>query len=285
MAPPRALSVLLLASVVWLASCSTPPPPRVVSRVAPRVNTALLITSDDGQLTAQQLEAKRGEIVRYLTERSLLLPGDVLLSDAAAADRIIRVSVAAGGGFKVTVFNPGNVGTAYSAPAGDSAAYSAAPPASRYDPFFDFGYSYNPWPEFGYYPYRPRNDLRPHYPPDYLKPVEPRRPPPPPVVVTPVPPPPIRPHRPHDRDHRPGEPVPPRRPDAQGRSHDGVPDTRDRGDRPRPHSPQPPSSPPRPETHVPVPPPPPRPAPTPPPAPERNRDKDDPRNNTSDRER
>jgi len=286
MALVRAISCLLAAAAILFTSCSTPPPPRVVSRVVTRINTALLLASADGQLNAEQLQARRDEAVRYLTERGLLSPEDVLVSNAAAADRIIRVSVAANGGFTVTIFNPGNVGAYYSAPVGDSATYPAASIAPSYDPFFDYGYYYNPWPEFGYYPYRQRDYLRPYYPRDYLRPVDPRRTPPPPVIVTPVPPPPNRSNRPHDRDHdrdhRPGEPVMPRRPDVHDRNHDGVPDKRDHSAPSHPHYP-PPSLPPRPETQSP--PPPARPAPAPTPAPERNRDKDDPRNHTTDRER
>lgn len=221
----RALLVLSVAAVL-LASCSTPPPPRVTTRTVIKINTALLLASEDGSLSAEQLQARRDEVIRYLTERGMLAPEDNLVSNAAAADRIIRVAIAADGGFKVTVFNPGSTG----------AYYSARPTEVRvrpdvdgywptYDPWFDQGYYYSPYPAPGYYRYN-RDYLRPHYPRDYVAPVEPRRPPPPPVIQDPTPQP-----RPHDSDR--DRPHRPRSPD---RDREGLPDRRDRPPAHRPDS-------------------------------------------------
>jgi hypothetical protein len=232
MAPLRALLYPLLAGcLLALAACSTPPPARVTTRTVYKINTALLLTSDDGKLTAEQLQTKRDEVVRYLTERGLLSPDDVLVANAAAADRIIRVSIAESGGFKVTIFNPGSTG----------AYYSAAPALSgnvrvhvgsndywpSYDPWFDQGYYYSPYPSPGYYRYQPRDYLRPHYPRDYHHPVEPRHTPPPPVISDPTPQPHPRLPRHHDNDiPRPN----PRDPDRANR-----PDWRDSHSPTRPH--------------------------------------------------
>ncbi|HLP26209.1 MAG TPA: hypothetical protein VK477_11055 [Acidobacteriota bacterium] len=213
----RALPWLLGVGAVFLASCSTPPPPRVTTRTVYRINTALLLASEDGSLSAEQLQARRDEVVRYLTERGLLAPEDVLVSNAAAADRIIRVAVAGSGEFKVTIFNPGSTGAYYSADPADIRVRAGAEDYwPIYDPWFDQGYYYSPSPAPGYYRYQPRDYLRPHYPRDYLAPVEPRRTPPPPVLRDPTP----QPH-PRDRNHD-------GRPDHGDRNHDGRPDWRDR---------------------------------------------------------
>jgi hypothetical protein len=223
----RPLLLLALAATCWLGGCFAPgEPPRVVAGTSVyRVNTALLLASDDGKLTAEQLQARRDEVVNYLTERGLLTSTDVLVSNAAAADRIIRVSIAESGGFKITVFNPGSAGGYYSAnPALTSPpTIPDSPNWPNYDPWFDRGYYYNSGLNFGYYPYDPPDYLRPANPRDYFRPVEPRRTPPPPVIVAPVPPPPARP-RDHDRDH------------------DNRPDHRDR-DGSRPHYPPPATNP------------------------------------------
>lgn len=310
MALMRAIPLLLAASIVFLASCSTPPPPRVTTRTVYPINTALLLTSEDGKLSAEELQARHDEVVRYLTERGLLSPEDALVSNAATADRIIRVSIAESGGFKVTIFNPGSTGAYYSAAPVDASVTARLDTAwPTYDPWFDQGYYYSSYPAPGYYRYYPRDYLRPHYPRDYLAPVEPRRTPPPPVIKDPTPQP-----RPHDRNR-------PRngRPDHRDRDDDGRPDWRDRnrpgnpGDkhdhggrgpdvqpRPTPPNPRPPLRPPtRVEPQHTAPPraePPPPPADPPPrveparpvtieprPAPERARDED--RKKTVERER
>jgi hypothetical protein len=251
MALLRALPVLLAAALL-LASCSTPPPPRVTTRTVIKINTALLLASEDGSLSAEQLQARRDEVVRYLTERGLLAPEEMLVSNAAAADRIIRVAIAAGGGFKVTIFNPGSTGGYYSSGPDDVRVRVAVDDYwSAYDPMFDQGYSYSPYPAPGYYRYHPRDYLRPHYPRDYLAPVEPRRPPPPPVLHDPTPQPhprhPGRPHEPHPRarDRNPED----GRPDWRDRHPPGRPDHDNHGGRnhdvgPRPPAPQPEPSPP-----------------------------------------
>ncbi|MBI2510821.1 MAG: hypothetical protein HYV96_02480 [Opitutae bacterium] len=218
------LAPVLASCLLALAACSTPPPPRVTTHAVYKINTALLLASEDGKLTTEQLQAKRDEVVRYLTESGLLGPDDILVSNAAAADRIIRVSIAESGGFKVTIFNPGSTG----------AFYSSAPRVSgdvrvsvgsddywpTYDPWFDQGYYYSPYPAPGYYRYQPRDYLRPYYPRDDLPPVEPRRTPPPPVISDPTP------SHPRDRDRNHDG-----RPDDRNRNHDGRTDkpSRDRG--------------------------------------------------------
>lgn len=222
----RALPWLLGIGAVLLTSCSTPPPPRVTTRTVYRVNTALLLASEDGSLSAEQLQTRRDDVVRYLTDRGLLTPEDVLVSNAAAADRIIRVAIASGGEYKVTIFNPGSTGAYYSAgPTEVRVRAGAEDYWPAYDPWFDQGYYYSPYPAPGYYRYN-RDYLRPHYPRDYAAPVEPRRPPPPPVVRDPTP----QPRPPDkDRDHRP-------RPSHPDRDRDGRPDWRERPPANRPDS-------------------------------------------------
>lgn len=215
MASLRPLFAAAIAgALLMLTGCSTPPPPRPVTHTVFRLNTALLIAATDGSLTAEQLQAKRDDIVRYLTERGLLSPDETLVSNAAAADRIVRVTVDAAGNYQVTVFNPGNVGSYYSAPSSSgSTSYRAAPTWPDYDPFFDFGYYFSPWGDFGYNRYYPRDGYRPHYPPGYVAPLDPRQPPP--VVVSPAPPPKPRPAQPGDRRRWPRD---------DDRDHDGLPD-------------------------------------------------------------
>ncbi|WP_415910673.1 hypothetical protein [Oleiharenicola sp. Vm1] len=214
----RALPLALLAGgLLALAGCSTPPPPRVTTRAPIRINTALLLVSEDGKLSTDQLAAKRDEVVRYLTERGLLAPEDVLVPDTAAADRIIRVAISESGGFKVTIFNPGGTGAYYSAPP-DYDRVRGGDYWPVYDPWFDQGYYYSPYPAPGYYRYLPRNEPRPHYPPGYT----------PPPSTPPASPPPAthKPARPHDRDHDARPPTP--RPSNPDRNHDGRPDWHNR---------------------------------------------------------
>lgn len=270
----RALPTLLLAGcLLALAACSTPPPPRVATRTAYKIATALLLASEDGKLTAEQLQAKRDEVVRYLTERGLLMPDDVLVNNAAAADRIIRVSIAASGGFKVTIFNPGGTGATYAAAptiGGDVRVRVGADDYwPTYDPWFDQGYYYSPYPTPGHYRYQPRDYLRPYYPRDRFHPGESRHPPPPPTVSDPTPQPQPRPrlpggfynNHPSDRDEH--------RPDWRDRHPPRRPDTPPRGDDPQP---RPAPTPPPPAIDPPQNSPEPRPAPEPRHAPERARD-------------
>lgn len=235
----RPLPTLLLAALLAaLSGCQAPPPPRVVTHATFKVQTALLLTSEDGRLTADQLAARRDDIVRYLTARGLLSADDILVNNAAAADRLIRVSIAADDTYKVTIFNPGSTGAYYS-PLPTPLPHSSTYQSPYYDPFFDFGYYYSPFPEFGYYPYLPRSLPRPRYPHDYQPPPEPRRSPPPPVVVKPQPPPSPRPDRPHGdyRPHRPNDDIssrplpPPATRDREGRKPAPTPEPRRQPDR------------------------------------------------------
>lgn len=263
---------LLAGCLLALAACSTPPPPRVTARTVYKINTALLLASADGKLTTEQLQAKRDEVVLYLTERGLLTPGDILVNNAAAADRIIRVSIAESGGFKVTIFNPGGTGAYYSSAPGVRGDVRAPIGSDdywpTYDPWFDQGYYYSPYPAPGYYRYQPRDRLRPYDPRDYPHPAEPRRTPP--VISDPTP------SHPRDRDRnhdgRHDKPSRDHGSDWRDRNPPNRPDNND--DRGRDFHPHPTLPPPTVTPAEPRPTPEPRNAPEPRQSPDRSRDDD-----------
>jgi len=234
-----ALLALLLGSIALaLSGCQTRHTPPAETRAA-RSTVLLLLVSESGNLSAEQLQSHRDEVVRYITERGLLAPDDVLVNDLAAADRIIRAVIGDAGGFKLAVFDQG-------ARAGGSGTtrrvyWTSDSP----DPFFDAGYTYRDGPNSGYFPYIPRDLPRsrnPHAPPPKQpQPDNPPTTPPPPKQPPSTQPPEHRPPRHHHDPDTPDQPRPPRRPH--------IPDNPDRTPRPPREHP----SPPPPRTYTPPP--------------------------------
>lgn len=219
-----ALPVFMLAAIALaLTGCQTERrthAPAAASRSA----VLLLLVSESGNLTAEQLQSHRDEVVRYVTERGLLAPDDVLVNGLAAADRIIRAVIGDAGGFKLAIFNQGGVGIDPTGAPRRVYWTSASP-----DPFFDAGYSYRDGPDAGYFPYLPRelprsrnpnapptNQPRPNHPPTTNPPTQ-NPPPKPPDTHPPrprhnpdTPDIPRPPHRPPSSDHPGNTPRPPR---------------------------------------------------------------------------
>lgn len=242
-----ALLVFMLAAVALaLTGCQTERrthAPAAASRSA----VMLLLISETGNLTAEQLQSHRDEVVRYVTERGLLAPDDVLVNDLAAADRIIRAVIGDSGGFKLSVFEQGGRASR------DGETRRVYWLNTSPDPFFDAGYYYRDGPNAGYIPYIPRelprsrnpnapppNQPRPNNPPATNPPTNN-----PPTTNPPATQPPRHRHDPNPSD-KPDQPRPPH----------------------RPHVPDNPSNTPRPPREHPTPPPPrtytPPPASTPP---------------------
>lgn len=227
------LLVLALAGCAFaLTACQMQSEPPRVTR-APRTIATLLLVSESGALTAEQLQARREEVLTYLRDRGLLAADDVLVNDLAAADRIFRAVIGDSGGFKLTVFNQGSVAPDPTGVPRRVYWTNASP-----DPFFDAGYIYRDGPDAGYHPFTPRELPRspnPNAPP----PNYPRHDPPttnPPPTNPPTTPPPHRPSPPRRSPDAPGDF--PRRPHDPGDTprHPRPPE----GDRP-PHTYTPPA--------------------------------------------
>ncbi|HET7535233.1 MAG TPA: hypothetical protein VFJ90_02180 [Candidatus Didemnitutus sp.] len=126
--------------------------------------TALVITVESAAMTEEEYQARRSELINYLIERGYIQSEGDLVAEEAGARRLIRATLGADGGFKISVFNFESEAVA------DPAVVVAAEiPAYYYDDYYYYGfapvpfYGYASWP--AYYPIYPSYPLCP--PPSY----------------------------------------------------------------------------------------------------------------------
>mgnify|MGYP001275686857 CR=1 FL=1 len=170
------LLVSVGAGVFGLSGCHvppSPPPPRVnVTYQAPVYEppkTTVLFVPRETDATPDTVRRGREDALSYLRRNGYLRDNDVLVDDAAMADRIIRVtpSNAIGGGYDVRVFTPGDSSRArmQSSRADDDwdeprSSVMIIRPRFYHDPFWD------PWfyryPSVGFHGFYYR-DLHPHH--------------------------------------------------------------------------------------------------------------------------
>lgn len=215
----RAWCLPLLGLATLLFSACQHEPPRATAHPPQLLRVAIALVSDTGNLSYEQLQTHRAEVLAYVSARGLLIDGDVLSDTLIDADRIIRVIIGDEGGFKITVFDS----PAVLAARGASRTYSVG--GSYWvgpDPFFDSGLYYRSGPDRGYYPYHPTEVPRSQNP----NAPQPGRPSPAPPRTDP---PSTRP--PGDPDHHPNRPTHPTPRDN--------PPPRDRNDHPKPNNPPP----------------------------------------------
>lgn len=221
-------------ATLLLAACQTQPP-RPGAHPAQKIRIAVALVSESGNLTEEQIQARRDEVFAYLRQRGLIAVGDDVTSLIATADRIIRVVLGDVGGFKITVFDSPAVSSSLSG----SRSYYRSGNWSGPDPFFDNGLYFRSGTEPGYRPYQPNEVPRSRNPnapaPDTPRPPPPERPelprhtPPPRTDDTP------RYHPPHEpRDTPPPSPptyTPPPAPPAPPPRSDPPPSTPARDDK------------------------------------------------------
>ncbi len=151
------LASLLVAIAGCLSGCQSIPANRpAVTSVMPSVMppTSLIITVEGTGMTEAEYKARRDDLVSYLIERGYIQAESDLITDAGAAERIIRATLGADGGFKFSVYNlDSEVVTDQTAVADNSI------PPNYYGDYYYYGfepvpfYGYSSWP--AYYPIYP----------------------------------------------------------------------------------------------------------------------------------